>query len=255
MTEKKYPTEVIDLPSHGWFYDKENPLSSGQIELKYPTAREEDILTSTNLVQKGVAIDRLLQSIIVDDVNYDDLLIGDKSGVMIAARILAYGKDYPVTVACPNCNNVNRVKIDLTEFEEREIAEPSTKGVNEFNFQLPVSKLKVTFKLLTHKDEMEIDRELRKLEEANLSGDVDHTLSTRIKYSITSVDGDSSNERIRQFVDEEMLSRDSRAFRNHYASVSPDIETKATFECEKCEKSSEVEVSLGIDFFWPDAGV
>ena len=89
--ESKYPTETIDLPSGGKLYPQDSPLSSGKIEIKYMTAKEEDILTSANLIKKGVVIDRLLDSIIVTEgVGIDDLILGDKNAIMVAARILAY---------------------------------------------------------------------------------------------------------------------------------------------------------------------
>ena len=96
MAEEKrqFPTEVIDLPSKGHFYPKDNPLSSGQVEIKYMTAKEEDILTSGNLIQKGIVLDKLLEALIVSDVNLDDILVGDKNAIMLASRVLAYGKEY-----------------------------------------------------------------------------------------------------------------------------------------------------------------
>ena len=66
MAENKFPTEMVELPSKGYFYFDGHPLSSGKVEVKYMTAKEEDILTSQNLIQQGVVIDKLMQSLIVD---------------------------------------------------------------------------------------------------------------------------------------------------------------------------------------------
>jgi len=97
MAEVKFPTEVVDLPSQGLLYPKDSPLSSGTIEIKYMTAREEDILTSANLIKKGIVIDKLLEALIIDkSIKLDDMLLGDKNAILIASRILAYGKDYEV---------------------------------------------------------------------------------------------------------------------------------------------------------------
>ncbi len=60
MAEYNFPTETIDLPSGGKFYSEGSPLRSGKVDVKYMTAKEEDILTSTNLIQKGVVIDKLM---------------------------------------------------------------------------------------------------------------------------------------------------------------------------------------------------
>ena len=88
------PTETIDLPSKGLIYPSDNPLSSGKIEMKYMTAKEEDILTNQNYIQKGIVLDKLLQALIVSKINYSDLIVGDKNAIMVAARVLGYGKDY-----------------------------------------------------------------------------------------------------------------------------------------------------------------
>ena len=94
MAETKFPTEMVNLPSKGWFYDSANPLASGEVEVKYMTAKEEDILTSQNLIRKGIVFDKLLNALVVSKIKLDDMLIGDKNAVLIAARVLAYGKNY-----------------------------------------------------------------------------------------------------------------------------------------------------------------
>jgi hypothetical protein len=92
MSEYKFPTEVIDIPSGGKVYSKESPLADGKIEIKYMTTKEEDILMSENLIKKGVVIDKLLDSLIVTKgVNQASLVLGDKNAVLVASRILAYG--------------------------------------------------------------------------------------------------------------------------------------------------------------------
>lgn len=257
--DRKFPTETIDLPSRGWFYSEENPLSSGQIELKYMTAKEEDILTSRNLIEKGTTIDRLLQALIVtDDIDYNTLIVGDKNGIMIAARVLAYGKEYPIWATCAACRTRQKVDVDLTKLDERKVKKPKKANTNEFTFETPLSKKVLTFKLLTHADEMELERELKKMESLGLDDpDIDRSLSTRLKYIITAIDGDSTAGTVRSYIDNEFLSRESRAFRQYYFEVSPDVEMKYPFECsnESCRNAGEVRVVVGPDFFWPDIGI
>ena len=107
MAEQKFPSEVIDLPSEGKLYPEGHPLKDGKIEIKYMTAKEEDILTSQNLIKKGVVIDRLIDSLILTDgVKQDDLVLGDKNAVMVAARILAYGPEYACEVTNPNTSEI-----------------------------------------------------------------------------------------------------------------------------------------------------
>ena len=151
-TKFKLPTETVLLPSKGLLYPEDSPLSKGELEMKYMTAKEEDILTNSNYINNGTVIDKLLQSLIVtENVNYDELLIGDKNAIMVAARILAYGKDY-------NVRYRGRDEIvDLSKLEERKIDLKLLEGgKNEFNFTMPTSKVTLTYKILTHADEKAI---------------------------------------------------------------------------------------------------
>ena len=144
MAENQYdfPTEVLDLPSKGLLYPKDSPLSSGKIEIKYMTAKEEDILTSTNLLEKGLAITKLLESIIADPkIKLDDILLGDKNAIMIGARILGYGKDYEVSVTDPDTKLQEKTVVDLTTIKHKEIDYSLIEGSdNKFSFTLPNSK-------------------------------------------------------------------------------------------------------------------
>ena len=113
MAEEKrqFPTEMISLPSKGHLYSKDNPLSSGEVEVKYMTAREEDILTSQNLIQKGIVLDKLLESLIVSDINHDDLWFDE---ILLAARVLAYGKEYEFEYTDPSDGESKTESVDLT---------------------------------------------------------------------------------------------------------------------------------------------
>ena len=201
-----FPTEIISLPSEGKLYPAENPLSSGTIEMKYMTAREEDILTSQNLIKQGVVLDKLMQSMIVSPVKYNDIIIGDKNAIMIASRILGYGKNYEVEISCPNCGEKSKVEVDLTTLPEKRIPESAKLvGVNLFEFTLPQSKRVVTFKILTHGDEKKIQYELDAIKKTAKKDSVDRELTTRLKYVIQSIDGNTEKSAINHFVDTELF--------------------------------------------------
>lgn len=245
-TENKFPTEVVDLPSKGLLYPEDSPLRSGTIEMKYMTAKEEDILTNQNYIEKGVVIDKLLQSLIVNkDINYNELLIGDKNALLVAARILGYGADYEFSYLG------ELVKIDLTTIENKAFDQSLIKdGKNEFKFTLPTTKNEITFKLLTHGDEKKVEQEVRGLKKINK--DASPELSTRLKHIITSVDGNGDSVHIRKFVDNQFLARDSRAFRKYLAEIQPDIDLKYYPEDGPEEG---VDIPLGVTFLWPDFSV
>ena len=235
------PTETVDLPSQGLIYPESSPLSSGKIEMKYMTAREEDILTNQNYISKGTVLDELIKSLIVSDVSYEDLVVGDKNALLVAARILGYGKDYKFEWDGEEYN------IDLTTIENKTINPKSfKKGVNEFNFTLPSTGTEITFKLLTGADEKKINAELDGLKKINKNASPE--ISTRLKYIITSVGGNRDPKDIRSFVDQQLLARDSRALREYIKEVQPDVDL--TFFPEG--SSEKVSIPIGLSFFWPD---
>lgn len=235
------PTEVIELPSKGLVYPESSPLSSGQIEMKYMTAREEDILTNQSLIQKGTVLDELMKSMIISTINYDELIIGDKNAIMVAARVLGYGKDYTFSYLGEEYT-IDLSKVDNKPFNESLI----TKGTNEFTFTLPTSKIVITFKILTHGDERKINTELEGLKKINKNSSPE--LSTRLKYMITSINGDRDMKAVREFVDYSLLARDSRALREYVKSVQPDVDMKFT-----TNDGEEAIIPINLNFFWPDA--
>ena len=242
MSEFKLPTEVIELPSKGLLYPEGSELAKGTLEMKYMTAKEEDILTNQSYIQKGTVLDKLMKSLIVSKINYDDLLIGDKNAIMVAARILGYGKDYSFSVLGEDHT------VDLSTLENKPLNEELFKdGKNNFEFTLPHSGNKVTFKLLTHKDEQNISRELEGLKKINKDNSPE--LTTRLKYLITSVEGKTESKDIREFVDNYLLARDSRALREYIKEIQPDVDL--TFFPEG--GSDRVNIPIGVSFFWPDA--
>ncbi len=163
MSNVTFPTEVIDLPSKGKFYPVGHPLASGQIELKYMTAKEEDILTSQNLIQKGIVLDKLIDSLIVTKgVTHEDLLLGDLNAVMVASRILGYGKDYPVNVTCPKCGTSTEHVVDLSQLESKDVTEENV------TVTLPISKKTIKVRVLTRKIEKDIQKELDALKKVGM---------------------------------------------------------------------------------------
>jgi len=257
VEKPKYPSETIGLPSEGYFYNSNSPLSKGVVDIKYMTAKEEDILTSQNLIKKGVVLEKLLESLIVTDgVKTDELLIGDKNALFVAARRLAYGDSYgPLQVKCPKCGKENNCLIDLSKVNNKEFEfEKYERGVNLFEFVLPASKVTLKYKLLTHRDESSIEQELTALNKINKSGS-SAEITTRLKKMIVSVDGNEDRQTINKFVDQQLLSKDSLAFRSYVKGNTPDIDMTFDFECSDCQHNERMGIPLSVSFFWPDTGV
>ena len=241
MAEFKFPTEEVELPSKGLIYPKDSPLSSGKVEIKYMTAKEEDILSNQSYIEKGIVLDKLLKSVIVNqDINIDELIVGDKNAILIATRILGYGKDYDIIIRGQNYT------LDMSTLDNKEINEADYEsGKNEFSFTTPSTGTILTYQLTTGKLEKQIDREIAGLKKINKEGSSD--LTTRLKHIITSVDGSEEKKDIREFVDNRFLARDSRAFREHISQTQPDVNLSYVLD-----NGEEVVVPIGLNFFWPD---
>ena len=248
----KFPTEIVELPSKGLLYPEGHPLAAGKIEMKYMTAREEDILTNQNYIKSGIVIDKLLQSMIITKFEYKDLLVGDKDAIMLAARILGYGKDYSFSYYSDYSDSEEKLTIDLTQLKEKIIQEKNilTKGKNEFNFKLPNTGNEITFKLLTHGDEQDIEKEILGLKKIDPKGNSEVT--TRLRHMILSVNGDYDKKTIREFIEYGLLAKDSRAFREHFTSIAPGIDLKYSYTFDSGVEE-DITIPINTNFFWPDA--
>ena len=251
--KSKYPTEQIELPSKGLIYPPESLLSKGFIEMKYMTAKEEDILSNANFIRQGIVVDKLLQSMIITPIDYNELLNGDKNAILVAARILGYGKDYDFMYSDPNTGVTEKARIDLSLIDALPLDQSLfTQGKNEFNFPLPFSKVMVTFKLLTHGDESKIDKEIEGLKKVNPQSIA--SVTTRLKYIIIAINGDREISTIREFVDN-MLARDIKALREYINKISPDLNLKVTVTTTSGNVVEDVDLPIGISFFWPDSDI
>ena len=248
------PTEFVELPSGGRFYPEGHPLhGKDSIEIKFMTAKEEDILTSKTLLKKGVAVDRMLQSIIIDPkIRVDDLLVGDKNALIVAARVSGYGENYATRVSCPACSTVKDIEFDLQEtvlepggYEGSAVTGPTEKGT--FNIELPKLKANVEVKLLDGKDEKRL---LQMAEMKRKNKLQETTLTDQLRISIVSVNGDSEKATINKLIDN-MPAFDSRFVRSVISKLMPNIDMRKDFTCDACEYSAKVEVPFTVEFFWP----
>lgn len=254
VKKSNFPTEIIPLPSKGLLYPEGHPLAEGVIEMKYMTAREEDILTSQNLIKQGVVLDKLFESLIVTPVNYGDLFIGDKNAIMVASRILGYGKDYVVEIDDPfSPGTKQKVTIDLTQIEHKEVDYSLFEHrKNEFDFQLPQSKRVVTFRLMTHKVDKDIQTEIKGMNKTQVRTGIDRDLTTRLKNVIVAVDGETGRATINNFVDNELFALDSRALRSYMKEISPDLDMTFTFVSDTTGEVKEMDIPMDVSFFWPN---
>lgn len=252
IQSSNYLTETIELPSKGLLYPKDSVLSSGKIEMRYLTAKDEDILTSRNLINKGATIlfDRLLKSIIVSNINLDDVVEGDKEQLLVAARVLSYGKDYSIKIADPDMpSNEMIINLDLTkDIPDKEIEDWSIyQNKNEFDFILPSSNVKVTFKLITHGISKKIDSEISAAKKLNSEVLPENVIT--LQNLIVAVNDDRNKSTINKFISE-MRMLDSKALKKYMSSIMPGLNWKKSITSESTGIEHEIYVTPDIDFFW-----
>ena len=238
----KFPTEMVELPSKGLLYPEEHPLRSGKVEMKYMTAKEEDILSNQNYISKGTVLDKLLESLTLNKFNIADLMTGDKNAIFVAARILGYGKDYIFSYKGKD-HTVDLSVINNKPFDDSLV---SPKGT--FKFTLPTSGITVEFKLLSDKDEEKIKQEIegyKKINKDSYTG-----ITTRLKYQVVSLDGDDNRINIIEFIDSYLLASDSRALRSYMKLITPDIDLSTKVTIDGIEE--DIDIPITLTFFWPE---
>jgi hypothetical protein len=250
QTQKSFPfpTEIISLPSKGLCYPESSPLSKGELTIKLMTAKEEDILTSTNLIRKGIQLDKLLESIVVEPgVNINDLLVGDKNAILVTTRMLAFGSDYQILVKDNPTGEDMEANVDLSKIQIKEIDEKLINRQNEYDYILPVSKTPIKFKLLTHGDELAINKDVEASEKIIKQG---NEITARYRRIIVEVNGNRDLGHISNFVSNQLLAGDSRGLRKYMKSITPDLDL--TFEFMHSDGETEaLRIPFGVDFFYP----
>jgi len=244
-----FPTEIISLPSKGLCYPENSPLSSGEVTIKLMTAKEEDILTSSNLIKKGIQLDKLLESIVVEPgVNIDELLIGDKNAILVTSRILAFGSEYNITINDPEEKEPVETIVDLSKIQIKEVDESLLNRNNEYDYILPVSKTPIKFKLLTHGDEIAINKDIDASQKTLKTG---NEITARYRRIITEVNGVRDFATIALYVSNQLLAGDSKALRKYIAKMTPDLDLTFEYTSPYTGETEALRIPFGIDFFYP----
>ena len=248
----RVPTEFVPLPSFGLVYPPNSPLHNlKEIEVRYMTAIDEDILTSRSLLRSGKAIDAVLKNCILDArINPEELLSGDKNALITFLRVSGYGPEYKVEIDCPSCEETSKYEFDLSQLEMKTLdVEPIEQGENRFHIQLPTGT-HIEFKFLNSAEEKEISDAQDRIKRSTNSP-IDRNVTTRLKNTIISIDGNNDPSLINQYVDT-LNVRDSRALRKYMEDNTPDIDMNQEFNYPHCGHRGEVDVPISVGLFWPD---
>jgi hypothetical protein len=245
------PTEFVELPSKGKFYPPGHPLHNQEvIEVKQMTAKEEDILTSRSLLKQGVAIDRVLQSIIIDPrIDASSLLVGDRNAIIISCRVSGYGSEYTTKIECPSCGAKSEYTFDLNEavMKNGDPHAATPNGDGTFNTVLPKSNLSVDFRLLTGRDE----KFLSEYQTTKNKNKADRLITSQLRGMLVSVNDNDTAEAL-NYVVNNLPSMDSKHLRNIYKNTQPNVDLTQHYNCSECDYETDMEVPLTADFFWPD---
>ncbi|MFM1840971.1 MAG: hypothetical protein RIR47_1020 [Bacteroidota bacterium] len=252
------PTELVDLPSQGLAYPEGHPLHGiSSVEIRHMTAKEEDTLTSRTLLKKGVAIDKMLNDIIMNkNIKVENMIIGDKNALVVAARITGYGPEYRTKVVCPSCEKTQEFEFDLLQQkvngplnkEELEEANIKLTSINTYVISLWKGTAEVELKLLTGRDEAVLFEKMQKAQKN--TGAAEAALTDQLRLMIRSVNGSTDVGVINQFVNSLPIS-ESRRLRTIYKKITPSVELINTFACNFCDFETDMEVPFSQDFFWP----
>lgn len=246
-----YPTNRVMLPSGGTLYDSNDPLSAGYVEVKFMTAKEEDILTTESYIKSGIVLDKLFQSLITTKINYDTMLLGDRDAIMVAARIYGYGELYESTVQTPSGNS-QKVTIDLSKLAPKQVDTTQYRpGMNTFIFTTSTGDT-IEFRLLTNGDQKYINDLLKKAKRVDAP---DTQLSTRLFQMIQSINGNRDRHFIHMYIENDFRARDTRAFREYINTIQPGIDMHVEVVDEATGEPFRTEIVIGLDFFWPNAGI
>jgi len=245
------PTEFVELPTKGKFYPEGHALHNAEtIEIRHMTAKDTDILTSRALLKKGIAVERMLQNVIVDpNIRIDDLYSGDKNAVIVACRVNGFGPHYDTKVTCPSCNVASEHSFNLEHVNVKEVEDDvkiSSEGT--FTVELPKSEVEVECRLLSGKDEKKLFAASEKKKKYRLQ---DTSLTDQYKLFIVSVNGETERRWVEKFVDV-MPALDASYLRKTYEKMVPNVDMKHEFECSECEHESFIDIPFSADFFWPD---
>lgn len=248
------PVESVSLPSKGRLYALDHPLANEtEVEIRCMTAREEDLLTSRALIKNGTVMSKLLESCLMNKtIDPEDMLTGDRNALLIAIRVTGYGPEYTAKISCPECSEEHEQEFTLNNLKIRDLgAKPVQPNINLFEYTLPLSGLQVQFKLLTGKDESELSKIAERTKK--MKSQVEKTVTSRLLYSIVAINGETDKQKIANVVNN-MRAGDARALRKYMGDIEPDVDMKQWSSCPSCGEESEVQIPLGISFFWPDFG-
>ena len=237
------PHDIIELPSQGLYYKSKKK----NVKVGYLTASDENILSNFDInknITEGIILPVLRNKLYERDVRPEELLDGDVEAILLFLRNTAFGPEYKVTVTDPRTKENFTASILLDELNYKKTDHiPDENGL--FNVELPISKKKVSLKILTLSERIEIDRILKSYPSERIAPSV----TTKLVKQIHSIDGDVDKNKITVFV-ESMPIGDSKFIRRFVFDNEPRLDLRKEVIAPSGEKVM-VDITFGVEFFRP----
>ena len=243
------PTDDIQLPSEGRFY----PNGQDTVKIKYLTAEDENILLNPDLIRSNKTLDVLLENAIIDKtLRPQEMLSGDRNAVLLSLRSTGYGDEWKYKTACKECGKVDTQTVLISKLKMKTLkANPDES--NEFYVELPKSKVKIKFRLLTGADESMLSKKAdSQKKKINKSTSFSTTLTQRYLLQIMEVNGQRNKLFVQKFISS-MPIFDSAFLREYISGIEPGVDMNYEFECKECGHVYEEELVPTVQLFWPNA--
>lgn len=237
--------DVVELPSRGIHYSTQKK----SVRVAYLTASDENILSAQNLIQNNTVIDELLKRKVIDkDINVEDLVDEDRQAILIFLRNTAFGPEFNLNVTDPKTGEIFTSTVDISEVKFKELKlTPNENG--EFKYFMEKSKVEITFKFLTKKQQ----KELEEIEKSWNGNGVAPIITKELEMMIKSVSGNKEMMNIHNFV-QNLPIKDSQDFRKFVKENKPSLDLKKTVKTPSGE-DIQVEIGFGVEFFRPFYGL
>lgn len=246
------------LPSMGMFYHPTHPLYQvEQIEVKYPTIKEQDILINKTYINKGIAVDKLIDSVVANpSITTAKMLNGDKNAIAYQTRINMHGPNYSPRFICPFCYSKIKVDIDLNsskkikhmpseeELNEKGITVKNLEGYFSFFYKSKFNN-EIEFALATG-ETLEKIKKMMEFQKKNKM--VESPRSNELKSLIVSING-AKGPSLNPLIDK-LTSLEVTEFLDNYNFVEPNVSLEYPFVCPECSFEEVVPVTIDVDFFW-----
>ena len=237
--------DVVELPSRGIHY----PSKKKSVRVAYLTAADENILSAPNLIANNGVINELLRRKVLDkDLQVDDIVDEDRQAILIFLRNTGFGSIYNLTTTDSKTQEQFTVEIDLSELKMKDfnLKEDSN---GEYQYYMEKSKIDITFKSLTQKQEKEIED----IKESWNGNGVAPIVTKQLEFMIKTVAGNKDQMNIRNFV-ENMPIKDSQEFRKFIKENKPGLDLTQTVTTPSGD-IVQIDIGFGVEFFRPFYGI